>query len=137
MLNRFKLNNIEKHEDSIELKCSNNKCKKVTKIYLDKDKTLCSDCGSELQVTKKLSKRLIRNLAIATGVGYALASGPEWVQTDRDIIQMYESMNACMYNARSYEKQRDICACAFAKTYEEYKYFNVKDAFRQNINECY
>ncbi|OOF57280.1 hypothetical protein [Rodentibacter myodis] len=95
-------------------------------------KTNCPTCGTRIRLTTKLIVPMAGSLV----TGYILAEAPEIFQTKNDIIQVYESMNACMKSSYKYREQRNLCACALAETYENFKFYNVKKRFEENLENC-
>lgn len=128
---------MENKTETIEIECSNSKCGKISTFKIDSSKATCGSCGSSLKLKTSSRNNIIGISVVAATIGYSVANAPEWLQSKNDIIQMYESMNACMHKHKYYKKQRDICACTFAKTYEGFKYLNTNGAFDKNLKKCY
>ncbi|QLB13625.1 hypothetical protein EV697_10569 [Bisgaardia hudsonensis] len=127
-------------KEYIEVECINPKCKKVSVFSIPKSLSTCKNCGTKLPLSKLKKSSIATSgkvIFLALGVGYSVAEAPELFQTKDEIILIYERMNACMSEARYYREQRDICACAFSKTYESHKFFSdIKDIYRENIRKC-
>ncbi|MBN6064768.1 hypothetical protein [Aggregatibacter actinomycetemcomitans] len=105
------------------------------KNYTKMIETKCPSCGSKVRLTTKLIMPMMGSLA----AGYMIADAPEFFQTKNDVVLMYESMTACMKDNNDYavrEKHRDLCACALMKTYEDFKFFNTKKRFEENLENC-
>lgn len=106
--------------------------KTLRKMVGDMPETECPSCGTKIRLTAKLIVPMTGSLA----AGYMIADAPEFFQTENHIIQMYESMNGCMKSADNYRIHRNVCACALRKTYEDFKFFNVKKQFEKNLENC-
>ncbi|MDC2825499.1 hypothetical protein PHA51_05540 [Rodentibacter pneumotropicus] len=103
------------------------------KSYTQKfTKTNCPTCGTRIRFTTKLIIPMVGSLV----TGYIIADAPEIFQTKNDVIQMYESMNACMKYSYSYREHRDLCACALMETYGKFKFSNTKVRFEENLKNC-
>lgn len=126
----------------IEVCCANSKCKKITKFRIDPERCNCSVCNTPLPLKRSPIKNFIKSsgiIGIAVVCGYSVANAPEIFQTKNEIIQIYEAMNACMapYSIDR-SKQRDLCACAFAETYENMKFWqDPKTLFEKNKSDCF
>lgn len=106
--------------------------KTLRKMVGDMPETECPSCGTKIRLTTKLIVPMASSLA----AGYMIADAPEIFQTKKDVIQMYESMNACMKYVDNYRIQRDVCACALIETYESFKFSSTKERFNKNLEKC-
>ncbi|RRN04433.1 hypothetical protein EIM44_03040 [Bibersteinia trehalosi] len=134
------MSNHKNEPGYLEVKCTNNKCQKTTIFRIAPERCNCSECNTPLPLKRAPIRDIVKEgatLIVAATVGYAIADAPEIFQTKEEIIKIHEAMNACMKYANNYSKQRDICACAFAETYENYKFLKKIDVlFEENKSKC-
>lgn len=136
------MSNNDNEYGYLEIQCTNSKCNKITTFRIAPERCNCSACNTPLPLKRRSSIKNLIKISCAIGaaatIGYSVADEFKSPPMKSEVIQIFETMNACMKWSHFYKEQRDFCACAFIETYEDMKLENdFNNAFKENLRKCY